>query len=183
MSSKDGPATPGSALSIPRTPRVTIQDRASLDRPRFGLYSAHPTGHDDTRSTLGDVDHLQPHISNSQRNLTENVIHTLVSKPNDALALLFEAAGRQDPSALNSRRQSAHNTADAEPQSQLQRPYRHIEHQSFNNIPTPHSIQASIASNLPSPTAEALELWKRYRFVRQGWLTALEAVQYVDSYV
>ncbi|PVH87269.1 hypothetical protein DL98DRAFT_649544 [Cadophora sp. DSE1049] len=123
--------------------------------------------------------------SSSRRNLTDNVIHTLVSKPNDALALLFEAAERQDPSALNSRRQSL------EPSRNLRRNIdkslvdgeagsNHAGH--TNAIPTPHSTVTSPAQIIPDPSSEMIELWKTYRFVREGWLTAREAVLYVDLF-
>ncbi|KAK0104577.1 hypothetical protein ONS95_004863 [Cadophora gregata] len=123
--------------------------------------------------------------SGSRRNLTDNVIHTLVSKPNDALALLFEAAERQDPSALNSRGQSL------EPSQNLQRntdnSLAHGETGSnptghANAIPTPHSTVTSPAQALTDPSNEMIELWKKYRFVREGWLTAREAVLYVDLF-
>jgi hypothetical protein len=101
------------------------------------------------------------------------------------LALLFEAAGRQDPSALNSRLQSPDTSRELETGPQIQAFDRasRLDERSINNIPTPHSTSASISAALPSPSAETIDLWKRYRFVRQGWLTALEAVQYVDLYV
>lgn len=129
---------------------------------------------------------LRPYTSSSRRNLTDNVIHTLVSKPNDALALLFEAAERSDPSALNSRRQSL------EPSRNLR---RNIDDPLADNvagrnptghtsgIPTPRSAVMSPAQAVPDPSGEMIELWKTYRFVREGWLTAREAVLYVDLYL
>jgi hypothetical protein len=178
---EDGPATPVSS----RTARSNVQGRDSFNSPRQRLNSSHPSTLDEG---LSDEDHnTRRYASTSQRNLTDNVIHTLVSKPNDALALLFEAAGRQDPSALNSTRQSPDTSSkelEVEHQNQpLESSSRVAEHYTLNNIPTPHSTNASVTATIPSPSAETQEIWKRYRFVRQGWLTALEAIQYVDLYV
>ena len=44
------------------------------------------------------------------------------------------------------------------------------------------SGQVSV-SHLSRPTDEILDLWDRSRFVRQGWLTAQEAVTYLDLLV
>ncbi|PMD36046.1 hypothetical protein L207DRAFT_556549 [Hyaloscypha variabilis F] len=177
---EDGPATPVSS----RTARSNVQGRDSFNSPRQRLNSSHPSTLDEG---LSDEDHnTRRYASTSQRNLTDNVIHTLVSKPNDALALLFEAAGRQDPSALNSTRQSPDTSSkelEVEHQNQpLESSSRVAEHYTLNNIPTPHSTNASVTATVPSPSAETQEIWKRYRFVRQGWLTALEAIQYVDLF-
>lgn len=126
------------------------------------------------------------YTSGSRRNLTDNVIHTLVSKPNDALALLFEAAERSDPSAINSRRQSL------EPLRILRRNADNslADNEAGRNptghpsgIPTPRSTVTSPAQAVPDPSGKMIELWKTYRFVREGWLTAREAVLYVDLYV
>ncbi|KAF4629377.1 hypothetical protein G7Y89_g8772 [Cudoniella acicularis] len=121
---------------------------------------------------------------NAQRNLTDNVIHTLVSKPNDALTLLFEAAGREDMSALTSRRQSA------DPDRGNQRTEDNLRSRELgNNGPspenayaTPHSTKSLHVESLPSPSTETLELWKKCRFVRQGWLSASQAILYVDLF-
>jgi hypothetical protein len=132
---------------------------------------------------VAEEENSRVYFSDSQRNLTDNVIHTLVSKPNDALALLFEAAGRQDPSALNSRRQSPDPTLshpvnfnsqqnEVSLESEVRRPR--------SSLPTPHSINAASTSSWPSPSAETIKLWGGYRFVRQGWLTAREAIHAVD---
>ncbi|KAH6703103.1 C6 transcription factor [Leptodontidium sp. MPI-SDFR-AT-0119] len=136
----------------------------------------HPSQADNTSS--------RSHNSNTRRNLTDNVIHTLVSKPNDALALLFDA-GRQDPSAINTRNQSP----EEEPQMQgnfrtygTDRDAGNSVAGLTNTLPTPRSAATSPASTIPESSREMIEMWKKYRFVREGWLTAREAIMYVDLF-
>lgn len=127
----------------------------------------------------------RPYYTGSRRNLTDNVIHTLVSKPNDALALLFEAAEQQDPSALNSRRQSlepSHNLRRNHDTSLASGEAGSIPAGHTNTIPTPRLAVTSPAQTVPDPSSDMIELWKTYRFVREGWLTAREAVLYVDLF-
>lgn len=119
---------------------------------------------------------------NSQRNLTDNVIQTLVTKPNDALTLLFEAAGREELSALNSRQPSSERNLDdaAHVGAASTRGYGSNGPSPANAYATPRSTKASMIESLPTPPAEIVELWKRSRFVRQGWLSATQAVLYID---
>ncbi|KAH9204879.1 hypothetical protein DL95DRAFT_398191 [Leptodontidium sp. 2 PMI_412] len=51
-----------------------------------------------------------------------------------------------------------------------------------NTLPTPRSAATSPASTIPDPSSEMIEMWKKYRFVREGWLTAREAIMYVDLF-
>lgn len=56
-----------------------------------------------------------------------------------------------------------------------------------NNSDQPSSLRACpsipirpLISELSNPTGDILRLWNCLRFVRMGWLTAREAVSYVD---
>jgi hypothetical protein len=122
--------------------------------------------------------------SSSQDTLTDNVIHTLVSKPDDTLALLFEAAGRDRPSASNSRRQSTSNSNQADETSYYQQNEGDgdVHQNERNSFPTPKSTvtTASLPQFHSQPSKETLAQWNKFRFVCQGWLTAREAVLYID---
>ncbi|PVH71379.1 hypothetical protein DL98DRAFT_577409 [Cadophora sp. DSE1049] len=132
--------------------------------------SNHPSNTEDASS--------RSYTSNIRRNLTDNVIHTLVSQPNDALALLFDA-GRQDPSAINTRNQSPEEELQMQGDFQTYGTNRDAGSnvaRLTNTLPTPHSAATSPASTIPDPSSEMIEMWKKYRFVREGWLTAREAI-------
>jgi hypothetical protein len=98
----------------------------------------------------------------------------VISKPNDALNLLFEAAEHQEAS----------ENADMEIDPQLQQ-------QSTNpgaGLPagsSPESIRAMKspgALSLKDVSPQVLDVWGRFKFVKQDWFTAREAVYYIDMF-
>ncbi|CZR58202.1 related to C6 transcription factor [Phialocephala subalpina] len=156
----------------------TPSSHANVSTPR----SHHTGGQLHAQDKTDDNIRSPPRISRSQQNLTDSVIHTLISKPNDALALLFEAAGRQDTTAVNSRRQSPEDMQeDSADQGGSLDPMLRSRDRLPAQLPTPHSSTSPIAS-LSSPSVETVDLWKRHPFVRQGWLTAEEGISYVDLF-
>lgn len=93
-----------------------------------------------------------------------DVVHTVVSTSHDALGLLFKAV-EQHVEADDGRARSAPDVDDED-----------------NSPATVSSIRGlPIAiSRLVSPLPAVLALWKQHRFVRQGWLSPVEAATYVE---
>ncbi|KAH8672825.1 hypothetical protein BGZ60DRAFT_405685 [Tricladium varicosporioides] len=153
---------------------VHSRDELYLEAHDFGPENSH-----ESTSGEGSSSRL-----NSQRNLTDNVIQTLVTKPNDALTLLFEAAGREEPSALNSRQPSPdRNLGDAVHTGATSgREFANNGPSPANAYATPHSARIPMIDSLPKPSSAVVELWKRSRFVRQGWLLASQAILYIDLF-
>jgi len=103
--------------------------------------------------------------------LMSSVMRTVVSNGNDALRILFEAA-TEDAGAGNINQD--HAAQDA----------RHVE---FATSATPGSGTSPAASPHVAPPVilsttdpNTLRAWNACRFVRMGWLSAEEAVTYVD---
>ena len=96
--------------------------------------------------------------------VADSVIRTVISTGNDALNVLFEAASRDRNSMLN----------DSEsPASER------VSHQIQPLKTNPNTTQADI----PNPSPEVLGTWESCRFVTMGWLSAKDAVLYIDLYV
>lgn len=98
----------------------------------------------------------QEDTTHSVQNIQSEVLETLVTNPRDAMGLLFKAA--------------EHSTSDSSDESVASRTSRQDE------------ISSSIYS-MPSPalaSSEALGVWEKHRFVRQGWFTPHEAVSYIE---
>lgn len=95
--------------------------------------------------------------------LTDTMMTTVVSNGNDALNLLFEAA-QSDENGKNSARVGLSKDQD-----------------STRQLASPRSpaLGASTGS-LPELSAELLDTWNAYRFVRMGWLSAEEVVWLLD---
>ncbi|KAF7506937.1 hypothetical protein GJ744_011068 [Endocarpon pusillum] len=103
-------------------------------------------------------------------NLAKSVMQTVVSNGNDALNILFEAAAHQELA----------------------------DHAQFPKSPppgpapvydTPRSVlsldtaaSASRVVKLSQPNHETLKLWSQTRFVMNGWLSAQEAVTFIDLF-
>lgn len=121
-------------------------------------------------------------VSNCQRNLTDNVIQTLVSKPNDTLSLLFEAAERQETSAMTTRQPSPRLGAETTKNQALhgQNFPKNDQYPPSGTLPMSRSTIMSPGVTLASPSAETISIWESYPFVRKGWLTAREAISYID---
>ena len=101
----------------------------------------------------------------------DRVMTTFLTRPSDALDVLFDAA-------------------QPRPSSQRQQPgpsQPGLLHAGISSIDTIAGVvseggQVSV-SHLSRPSEDVLDLWDRFRFVRQGWFTAQEAVTYLDLYV
>ena len=95
--------------------------------------------------------------------LDDSVMRTVVSRGNEALDILFEAAAHQER-ATASNVQVGSSTAPPQPPPASILPVRNQ------------------AVSLSSATAITLELWSNCRFVSQGWLSAEEAITYTDLF-
>lgn len=96
-------------------------------------------------------------------NLDDSVMRTVVSRGNEALDILFEAAAHQERASTGNA-PSAPSTSVSRPQSSLV------------------AAAQNRAVNLSSATAATLELWAACRFISQGWLSAQEAITYIDLF-
>ena len=156
--------------------------------------------------TVADLGHSASrnngHSQHVMNRTAAELLSASISNPHDALHLLSEAAGRsedlnrqalatqtpvqQSPSILGSTptmpRTSGRETSSA--QDGKQRPNLN----GSNPLLSPHLVDpAMIRSGLPrTVTAEEVEYkkaakeWSRLRFVRAGWFTAAEAMEYVE---
>lgn len=109
----------------------------------------------------------------SQNPLARSVVQTVISGPNDALNLLFDVGSSRAPvglaantdtvpthsSHLNTRQDSVVNLQEqAKSNRQIEGPSQHAP-----------KVQGSL-----------VRVWQSCHFVRMGWLTAREALQYID---
>ena len=102
--------------------------------------------------------HADPSQAGTSPSLTDRVVSSMVTGPNDALDILFDAA------------------------SSSAGPVNRSRNLSLPQVDLPSSF-IPIIRELSDPQDNVLDLWDRCRFVRQGWFTAQEAVTYVDLYV
>jgi hypothetical protein len=88
-------------------------------------------------------------------------METVVSCSKDALGLFFKAAEQQDADDLEADQQ---------------------DHSPVTPLTNPSTVNFNPLSpvRLSEPSQEAIDLWNRHRFVRQGWFSAREAVTYID---
>lgn len=93
--------------------------------------------------------------------LADAVMRTVVSSENDALRLLFQAAEQNHDSS------PAYNSIRPEQEARLADHY------------TP-STQAAESIDLSRSGTDALLIWGAFRFTKMGWLTAQEAITYMD---
>lgn len=117
-----------------------------------------------TRTNGNDRPPAPPRSNTVPEDYESDVVHTVVSTSHDALGLLFKAV-EQHVEADDSRPRSAPDLNDED-----------------NSPATVSSIRGLpiATSRLVSPSQEVLALWKQHRFVRQGWLSPIEAATYVD---
>ncbi|KAH9217564.1 C6 transcription factor [Leptodontidium sp. 2 PMI_412] len=95
------------------------------------------------------------------RPLTDKVIRGVVTKPGDALNLLFDASRPMDQDSTFS--QTGHG----------------LQH--FDAPGSTPGLTPAV-SILSYPTDEVMDVWDKCRFVRQGWFTSQEAVTYIDLF-
>lgn len=155
--------------------------RPASHRPSLqGNWSGQSSGHDENISQVNThrrnasmADRAQlmhpsdVYMEETVPSLANSVMRTVVSNGNDALNLLFQAA-TQD--------QAEHRSETA----------RHTGFgtQTGTGVTTPHST--FLATNVMEPVAISpaavtiYKLWRSTRFVKMGWLSAEEAITYID---
>lgn len=116
---------------------------------------------------------LRPETSPASTNqsLAESLLSTVMTRPGNALDVLFDAAQARTAHASGERSDApahlgAHAAVGTSPQV----------------TSSPPHFQGSAITRLSIPSNETLDLWDKSRFVRQGLVTAQEVVTYLDLY-
>lgn len=176
-------ASSSAYVSQPLTPGGSVGRYEPLRRPTT---SSHQPNNDEEDQKLNDK---------STAVLQTGEIYS----GHDALNLLFEAAGRNGdiehhrtgsasslhrPSLLGQGSTPGSQTNFASPQTAT-----HARNNSRATLAEP-SVEPPItqpSTSLPEPPnelsfADAIRAWSKFRFVRAGWMTAKEAVRYIDYF-
>ncbi len=103
-------------------------------------------------------------------NLSDSVIRNVVSSDNNALNILFEAAAHQEDLAGNARISISPPTGPVP------------AYDTPGSVLSLGTAAASRVVKLSKPSHEVLKLWNHSRFVMTGWLSAEEAVTFVDLF-
>lgn len=144
----------------------------------------------------GDVGGVSTETSQDQEVTNDTaaaLFQSPINNPGDALYLLLEASGRtEDINRQKNRPQSDQDSASlnkdfATPQiiyNNGRRPYDGLV-PALSSHPTnidPAIITGHITEphSIASEVLTAVKAWSRLRFVRAGWLTATEAMSYLD---
>lgn len=174
----------------------TVNDNLSADT---GISLGRPSpkslphiGNHNTTSSALHTDISQAETQRLRRHsniLDDQVVRTAVSKPTDALHLLFDAAqvttGSSNEVPRHAQSGRGISSSDARPPvpARSRRLTSSMDYQDeFAILETPEPILpiTPAVSNLSFPADNVLDVWGRSRFVIQGWFTAQEAVTYVD---
>lgn len=111
--------------------------------------------------------------------LADSVMRTVVSNGHDALNLLFEAANQEGQSDSQSPGSRYPHGAGRTPHSSTGN-YSAAACTSSPASSIPMSMNVAPSGVTSDPKTDALEVWSAFRFVRMGWLSAQEAVTFVD---
>lgn len=111
--------------------------------------------------------------------LADSVMRTVVSNGHDALNLLFEAANQEGQSDSQSPGSRYPHGAGRTPHSSTGN-YSAAACASSPAGSVPLSMNVAASGATSDPKTDALEVWSAFRFVRMGWLSAQEAVTFVD---
>ena len=107
---------------------------------------------------------------------------TVVSSSNDALDVLFDVAAQHRDNDF--RYGNDHAPPVAENLTHTDRNEQHNPSApAAQGMDLPSPYRKSVLSNLPIYPPELLRVWQSCFFIKVGWLTAREAVNYVDLYV
>lgn len=154
----------------------------AIEQNSFGGYASPPPT---TRLSVSSVPNQHGHGTppdglhqgvqpSSDHMVADSVMRTVVSNGHDALNLLFQAANQEgQPDG-----QSPHG-AGRTPQSSIGN-LSGVACTSSPAISVPMSMNVAPGATPSDPNADVLEVWSAFRFVRMGWLSAQEAVTFVD---
>lgn len=107
----------------------------------------------------------------AKADLAHSVIRTVVSTGNDALNILFEAAAHQEDLASNA---GVRISSPSGPVPGYDTP--------GSTLSLGAAAKASRVVKLSKPNPEVLQVWNRSRFVMAGWLSAEEALTFIDLF-
>lgn len=112
---------------------------------------------------------LETSPASTNQSLSESLLSSVLTRPGNALDVLFDAANAQSTQVAASKpdtaaQHGASEVADTSPQVTY----------------SPPQFQGSTITRLSIPSNETLDLWDKSRFVRQGLVTAQEVVTYLD---
>ncbi|EAQ91184.1 hypothetical protein CHGG_03119 [Chaetomium globosum CBS 148.51] len=175
---------------VPLTPGGSHGRAQPLRRPGDASKSAR------SNSTAGEFGNGEPNtpLENFE---ARTVMRREVYGPHDALDLLYKAATDNashkpdNPAPPHSATQPGphHTRHDAEPPrsaNNIGSGGYHSRHVSRQDGPaTEQAIDPELTKRDPSTEPgynEAIKAWGRFRFVRAGWFTAQEAIDYIDYY-
>lgn len=105
-------------------------------------------------------------------------MRAVVSSSNDALDVLFDVAAHHREN--NFRYGNDRATSSAYPVPTDRSEQHNPSAPAAQGIDLPSPYQRSTLSNLPVYPPELLRVWGSCFFVKVGWLTAGEAINYVD---
>ena len=154
--------TDGEWASISGSTHVNGPDEALIGRN--GDILAHES---DFRSSAKDPSQAPA----PKASLADPVIRSVVSGGNDALNILFEAATHQEEVAQNG------IFTDSSPWGRAS-----LDYTPGSMLPPGNVATAPRVVKLSEPSPEVLDVWSHSRFVMTSWLSAEEAVTFIDSF-
>ena len=109
----------------------------------------------------------------SHNPLARSVVRTVIAGANDALNLLFDVGSTRAPIELAS---------DTDILSQYPSRMSSRQNNAINlqEQASDDRIMDESSQHAPKPRGSPVRIWQSCHFVRVGWLTAREALQYVD---
>jgi hypothetical protein len=118
----------------------------------------------------------QTSSSDSPNALARSVVRTVISGANEAFNLLFDVVPNRDQGHVADLSGAAGNQP-----SSVNSVSRTVQNQ--DEPPEMHSLSNGPSQHFPGFSSSLIRTWQSCHFVRMGWLTAREAIQYVDLYV
>jgi hypothetical protein len=122
-----------------------------------------------TRTATG-----QSRCEPTSNTLTEQVARTAVSNQAEALDLLFEAA--QECRSTDGILAGEHDDR------RISHGWPNAAQDAHSSSRQAHTSWAAATHPLSHPSEETLKIWSTSRFVKKRWLSAQEAITYVDLY-
>lgn len=162
MSDAIGQASNGGYASPPPTTRLSISSVANQQ----------------ANGTPPDGPHQGTQAASSGL-LVDSVMRKVVSNGHDALNLLFEAANQEGQSDSQSPSSLYPHGAGRTPHSSTGN-YSAAACTSSPAGSVPLNMNVAPSGVASDPKTDVLEVWSAFRFVRMGWLSAQEAVTFVD---
>ena len=171
--------------SLPRAGITTNGEYMSIQDPLSPFPSPPHQNAVNNHASTSSSSFQQQRSPASASGLAPSVLRTVISSGNDALNILFEAASHD----------ATNHTFDSNPTDgpSHQRPPTWatstppVETHTSDDTPVTVSLRSHHDAlpqpmNFLPPSAELLRLWGACRFVTMGWVTAKDAILYIDLY-